>query len=296
MSRFKQIGQISQAAFAGLKATELREGDRLIPVVIRLQVDERNEAEKIRGLYLLTQGGKEVPLESFATLNLQPEFVTIPHYNQLRTVTIKAYAPAGELPSSILSRARPSLSAIPLPAGYNLEYAGEHKELAKNRAEMGVVIQVSLALITLAMVVQFNSVVKSIVVMLTVPLGIIGAFIGLGVTHSPLGFMALLAMMSLAGVMVSHIIVLSDFIEEARAEGMPLKQALVHAGLARLRPVMVTVLATVGGLVPLFLTGGALWHPLTAVHICGLLLATVLTLVLLPILYFVFCAKLRWIK
>ena len=292
----KQIGQISQAAFAGLKATELREGDRLIPVVIRLQVDERNEAEKIRGLYLLTQGGKEVPLESFATLNLQPEFVTIPHYNQLRTVTIKAYAPAGELPSSILSRARPGLSAISLPSGYNLEYAGEYKELAKNRAEMSVVIQVSLALITLAMVVQFNSVVKSIVVMLTVPLGIIGAFIGLGVTHSPLGFMALLAMMSLAGVMVSHIIVLSDFIEEARAEGMPLKQALVHAGLARLRPVMVTVLATVGGLVPLFLTGGALWHPLTAVHICGLLLATVLTLVLLPILYFVFCAKLRWIK
>jgi len=161
---------------------------------------------------------------------------------------------------------------------------------------MGVVMQVSLALITLAMVVQFNSVVKSIVVMLTVPLGIIGAFIGLGVTHSPLGFMALLAIMSLAGIMVSHIIVLSDFIEEARAEGIPLKQALVHAGLARLRPVMVTVLATVGGLVPLFLTGGALWHPLTAVHICGLLLATVLTLVLLPILYYVFCAKLRWIK
>jgi multidrug efflux pump subunit AcrB len=108
--------------------------------------------------------------------------------------------------------------------------------------------------------------------------------------------MALLAMVSLAGVMVSHIIVLSDFIEHARAKGLPLEEALVQAGLARLRPVLVTVLATVGGLVPLFLTGGALWHPLTAVHIFGLLLATVMTLLMLPTLYYVFCAKLKFIK
>jgi multidrug efflux pump subunit AcrB len=146
------------------------------------------------------------------------------------------------------------------------------------------------------MVLQFSSVIKSVVVMLTVPLGLIGAVLGLFVTHSPLGFMALLAMVSLAGIMVSHIIVLSDFIEEARAKGLPLEQALVQAGLARLRPVLVTVLATVGGLIPLFLTGGALWHPLTAVHIVGLLLATVLTLLMLPTLYYVFCAKLKFIK
>jgi len=107
---------------------------------------------------------------------------------------------------------------------------------------------------------------------------------------------ALLAMVSLAGVMVSHIIVLSDFIEDARARGLRLEEALVQAGLARLRPVLVTVFATVGGLIPLFLTGGALWHPLTAVHIFGLLLATVLTLVMLPTLYYVFCAKLKFIK
>ena len=108
--------------------------------------------------------------------------------------------------------------------------------------------------------------------------------------------MALLAMVSLAGVMVSHIIVLSDFIEEARAKGLPLGRGAGASRPARLRPVLVTVLATVGGLIPLFLTGGALWHPLTAVHIVGLLLATVLTLVMLPTLYYVFCAKLKFIK
>jgi multidrug efflux pump subunit AcrB len=292
----KQIGNVAQASFTGLKVTELREGDRLIPVLIRGRIEDRSEAEKIRGLYVQTPDGKSVPFESFSTLKVQPEFVTIPHFNQLRTVTVKAYAPFGELPSQILDRARAGIAKIKLDPGYELKFAGEDKELRENKAEMGTVMQISLALIALTMVLQFSSVIKSVVVMLTVPLGLIGAVLGLFVTHSPLGFMALLAMVSLAGIMVTHIIVLSDFIEEARAKGLPLEQALVQAGLARLRPVLVTVLATVGGLIPLFLTGGALWHPLTAVHIVGLLLATVLTLLMLPTLYYVFCAKLKFIK
>jgi multidrug efflux pump subunit AcrB len=146
------------------------------------------------------------------------------------------------------------------------------------------------------MVLQFRSVTKSLVVMLTVPLGLIGAFVGLTVMRTTIGFMALLAMVSLAGVIVSHIIVLSDFIEEARARGMELKAALVQAGLVRLRAVLVTVLATVGGLIPLSLAGGALWRPLTSVHIFGLLFATLLTLIVLPVLYYLFCARFKWIR
>ena len=292
----QQIGGVAQSSFTGLKLSELREGDRLIPILARGRIEDRSEAEKIRGLYVPTPDGKSVPFESFSTIKVQPEFVTIPHYNQLRTVTVKAYAPFGELPSQILDRARSGLAKIKLEPGYQMRFAGEDEELRKNKAEMGLVMEISLALICLTMVLQFKSVIKSVVVMLTVPLGLIGALLGLWVTGSPLGFMALLAMVSLAGVMVSHIIVLSDFIEHARAKGLPLEQALVQAGLARLRPVLVTVLATVGGLIPLFLTGGALWHPLTAVHIFGLLLATVMTLVMLPTLYYVFCAKLKFIK
>lgn len=292
----QEIGGVAQASFTGLKLSELREGDRLIPILARGRIEDRSEVDKIRGLYAPTPDGKAVPFESFSTIKVQPEFVTIPHYNQLRTVTVKAYAPFGELPSQILDRARPHLAKIHLEPGYEMKFAGEDEELRKNRAEMTVVMEMSLALICMTMVLQFKSVIKSVVVMLTVPLGLIGALLGLAITHSPLGFMALLAMVSLAGVMVSHIIVLSDFIEHARGRGLPLEEALVQAGLARLRPVLVTVLATVGGLIPLFLTGGALWHPLTAVHIFGLLLATVMTLLMLPTLYYVFCAKLKFIK
>jgi multidrug efflux pump subunit AcrB len=107
--------------------------------------------------------------------------------------------------------------------------------------------------------------------------------------------MALIGIVSLAGVIVSHIIVLSDFIEEERAAGVELEKALMHAALVRLRAVLATVFATVCGLIPLALTGGELWRPLTAVHIFGLLFATVLTLLVLPVLYFLF-AKWKWIR
>jgi multidrug efflux pump subunit AcrB len=292
----EDIGRVSQLALGGLQVTEIREGDHLIPVIARLRIEERNEAAKILALYVQNATHKPVPLVSFADIKIQPEYNSIPHYAQLRAVTVNSYVPAGELASAILAKARPGLDAIALPPGYNLEIAGEQKELQKGQSEMGAVIGISLAMIALVMVLQFNSVPKALVVLLTVPLGLIGAFTGLAVTHSPLGFMALLGIVSLAGIIVSHIIVLSDYIEEARGAGMPLEEALVQAGLVRLRAVLVTVLATVGGLVPLFLTGGALWHSLTSVHIFGLLLATLLTLLLLPVLYFVFCTRLKWIR
>ena len=118
---------------------------------------------------------------------MEPEFAIIPHFNQLRTVTVNSYVPAGELASTILARALPALEAIKLPPGYRLEVAGEDKELKKGQARMGGIIMISLTLIALALVLQFNSVSKALVVLLTVPLGLVGAFVGLAVTEFPAG-------------------------------------------------------------------------------------------------------------
>ncbi len=290
------IGDLTRGAFADYPVTELREGNHLVPVIIRLRAEERNSAEKIKALYVFSSLHHLIPLESFAQVRVTAEFPLAPHYNKLRTVTVKAFARYGELPSAVLDRAQPKIEAIPIPPQYRLEFAGEDKELRNSQADMLRVMAISLALIALTMVLQFRSIIKSVVVMLTVPLGLIGAYAGLAVTRAEFGFTALLGIVSLAGVIVSHIIVLSDYIEEARAEGRDLQTALIQAGLVRLRAVLVTVLATVGGLIPLFLSGGALWKPLTAVHIFGLLFATLLTLVILPVLYYVFCARLKLIK
>lgn len=290
------IGRVMQSAFGGLKITELREGDHLVPVLVRLAVDERHEASRIGSLYVESLSTRPVPLNSFADVGIRSEYATIPRHNLLRSATVRAFSPVGELPSEVLNRARAALAEIPVPPGYRMEFAGEAKELKQSQTEMGTVMGLSIALIALALVLQFNSVVKACVVLVVVPVGLIGAFFGMTILQTSLGFMALLGIVSLAGVIVSHIIVVSDLIEEARAEGMELKEALIHAGLVRLRAVLVTTLATVGGLVPLALTGGELWRPLTAVHIFGLLFATVLSLVLLPVLYHTAAARLRWIR
>jgi multidrug efflux pump subunit AcrB len=280
------VGRVMQSAFGGVTVTELREGDHRVPVIIRLAVDERNEASKIGGLYVESLTGRPVPLSSFAEVRLQPEFAVVPRRNQLRNVTVRAFSGLEEFPSEVLARALPELRRLALPEGYRLEVAGEAKELRQSQSEMSWVMGISLGLIAVTLVLQFHSVRKALVVLAVVPVGLIGALVGLTLFQASLGFMALLGIVSLAGVIVSHIIVISDLIEEARAEGMALRPALIHAGLVRLRAVLVTTLATVGGLIPLALTGGELWRPLTAVHIFGLLLATGLSLVLLPVLYF----------
>jgi len=228
-------------------------------------------------------------LRDAGAYKVHDDLEVISRVNQQRTATVKALAPFGELASRVLDRARPSLPTT------NIEFGGEERELTNSQREMGKVLKISLALIALAMVFQFRSITKSIIVMLTVPLGLIGAFVGLATTGASFGFMALIGIVSLAGVIVSHIIVLSDYIEEERAAGVELEKALMHAALVRLRAVLATVFATVCGLIPLAVTGGELWRPLTAVHIFGLLFGTLLTLLLLPVLYFLF-AKWRWIK
>lgn len=292
----RAVGAATAAAFFTARVTQLREGDHLVPVNLRLRRGELSDADHLRSLYVPSSRNGLVPLTNFATVDLEPAYASVPHFRQLRTVTVKSFAPVGTLPAAILAKCKPEIGRIALPDGYSLTYAGEDKELAESQREMGVVFAISLSAIFLAMVLQFGSVAKSVSVMITVPLGVIGAFAGIIVFQTNFGFMALLGLVSLAGLVVSHIIVLSDYIEESRAAGMPLRQALVHAGLVRLRPVIVTVLAAVCGLIPLALHGGELWRPLTAVHIVGLTCATLITLVVLPVFYLIFCEKLKWIK
>jgi multidrug efflux pump subunit AcrB len=154
----------------------------------------------------------------------------------------------------------------------------------------------SLLAIYLALVIQFNSLTKPMLVYAAVPFGMAGGLMGLLLFEVPLGFMALLGLASLAGVIISHVIVLFEYIEEAHQRGEPLRRAVIDAALVRLRPVLVTVLATVGGLIPLARRGGPLWEPLCYVQIVGLLTATLVTLGIVPILYVLFVEDLRLVR
>jgi multidrug efflux pump subunit AcrB len=182
-----------------------------------------------------------------------------------------------------------------LPLGYRIEISGEKAHQDRGFANLAIVLLISLIGIYLALLLQFNHAVKPVLVFAAAPYGVIGALIALAVTRTPFGFMAFLGVASLIGVIVSHVIVLFDFIEEMHARGEPLEQALRDAGIERLRPVMITVGATILALFPLALHGGPLWKPLCYAQIGRLAVATFITLLLVPVLYSIFVLDLKWI-
>jgi multidrug efflux pump subunit AcrB len=197
-----------------------------------------------------------------------------------------------------MKAAAPGLDAIQkrLPLGQRIEIGGEQEEQKKGFKNLVTVLIISIAAIFGALVVQFKNAIKPFVVFAAIPFGVVGALMSLALMRQPFGFMAFLGIISLIGVIVSHIIVLFDFIEERRELGEPLREALLDAGVIRLRPVMITVAATVLGLFPLARSGGPLWEPLCYAQIGGLTVASFLTLLLVPVIYSIFVLDLRIIR
>ena len=183
-----------------------------------------------------------------------------------------------------------------LPAGCRIELGGEYDQQRTGFLSVTVVLTVSVVAIFLVLLAQFKNAVEPLLVLAATPFGIAGAIIALAVMHVPFGFMAFLGIASLIGVIVSHVIVLFDFIEGAHARGDDLESALIDAGIQRLRPVAITFGATVIALVPLALHGGPLWQPLCYAQIWGLSFATLVTLLLVPVLYSVFVLDLKMIR
>ena len=180
-----------------------------------------------------------------------------------------------------------------LPAGYFIEQGGEQEETIKAQAQQVRAVGLAVLLMTLVLVVQYNSLLKPLVVLMTVPLALIGVLLGLWLTDWAMGFMAILGVLALGGIVINNAIVLIDFIVRATAEGMPLRDTVVRAGCLRLRPIVLASLTTIGGLLPLSLFGGALWAPMTNGMIFGLAVSTTLTLVVVPTVYVLFVERLR---
>lgn len=280
----------------GFPVTTLREGDEQIPVVARLRVEERARISDVQNLYVFPlSGSARVPLRQVSNVRYLMDTEKIRRRNQFRTITVATYPATGALPSEVLAEARPKLDAFAarLPSGYTMEIGGEEEEQVKGFKELSVVMLVSVIAIFMALVFQFRSAMKPLIVFSAIPFGVVGALVSLIVMGAPFGFMAFLGVASLIGVIVSHVIVLFDFIEEAHAEGESLRDALLDAGIERLRPVVITVGATVFGLIPLAMHGGPLWEGLCYTQIGGLTIATFVTLILVPVLYAIFVLDLK---
>jgi multidrug efflux pump subunit AcrB len=294
-----EVALSSATALNGFPVTTLRDGDSRIPVLARLRVEDRARLTDLQDLYVYAiRSEARVPLGQVSRLEYGLSTEKIRRRNQFRTITVAAFPVEGALPSEVLAAARPALDdlARSLPPGYRMEIGGEAEEQEAGFAELAVVMLVSVVAIYIALLFQFRNAVKPLIVFSAIPFGVMGALASLVVMGAPFGFMAFLGVASLIGVIVSHVIVLFDYIEEAHERGEPLRDALLDAGVARLRPVIVTVGATVFGLIPLALHGGPLWEGLCYTQIGGLTVATVVTLILVPVLYAIFVLDLKWVS
>jgi multidrug efflux pump subunit AcrB len=282
----RDVALTTRAMFTGAELTTYREGDHPIPVLLRTPAAQRRNLGDLSGIFVSGIHGK-VPLDSIAELVPSWQPSVIARRGKLPTVTIGSQVAEGALANDVANRLRPRLEAIvtELPIGYRLEQGGEWEETQKAQAEVVTAVIGALVLIALVLITQYNSFLKPLVILLTVPLAMTGVLIGLFLTGWALGFMAMLGAIALTGIVINNAIILIDFIDNLVEEGLPLRAAVAQAGRLRLRPILLTAFTTVGGLLPLSLFGGALWAPMTNGMIGGLIFATALTLVVVPTLY-----------
>ncbi len=297
------IGFALKSAYNGLEVSSFREGDEDYDITVQLTEENRKVVDILHELMLPTPSGEMVPLSTLATVTFAGSIGDINRINNERVVTVKANVDETRIPGAVArAQAEKILKTFPLPPGYKMKFTGEFEFQQESEAFLSKAFLVALLLIFLILVAMFNSVVQPFIIMTSVILSLGGAFLGLALFRSPFGIiMTGVGVISLAGVVVNNAIVLIDYINKLRDRGFALKEAVVSAGATRLRPVLLTAVTTILGLVPM-VTGISFdfhafriswvsessqwWQSMAVVVIFGLVVATFLTLVVVPTLYY----------
>jgi multidrug efflux pump subunit AcrB len=283
----------------GVRIGTLREGHKNIPIVQLMDYGQRETVTALDQLYIYAgQSTNKLMLGQIARLTYSPEIAVIHRVNQYRAITVSGLPAPGHLASEVTTPLIPKIRDLErnLYPGHRLEILGELKEQTKGQRQSIKVLLASVLAIYLALVFQFKNAIKPFIVFAGIPFGTAGALAGIWVMKMPMGFLAILGITSLIGLIVSHVIVLFDFIEEQHKHAAKLTDALIDAGILRIRPVLITVGATVLALFPLALHGGPLWEALCYAQIGGLTLATVVTLLIVPVLYSIFVLDLKLVR
>jgi outer membrane protein TolC/preprotein translocase subunit SecF len=280
------IGQELAGGFDGAPVTTYWEGDRDVTVSLRLAPALRQNLQDVSSTYVISPvTGARVPLNSIATVSPVWDPGRIVRRNGVRTLTVRAWSDGGVLPSQVLTRVKPAIDSIPVPPGYRIWYGGEFENQNDTFPEMVKALLVSMIAIYLILMFQFRSVIDPLVVMAAIPLGLLGAALGLLITRNPFGFTAFLGIVSLGGVVVRNAIILVDYIRARMAEGVAIEEAAVEAGERRLRPIFLTTMAAAVGVTPMILSGSSMWSPLGSTIAFGLVGSMFFTLVVIPVLY-----------
>jgi multidrug efflux pump subunit AcrB len=278
-----------QTVLDGFNTGEFREGDKSIPIVMRSEENEQQTLESLESLNVYAQNsGKSVPFLQVANVVPQWQYTKIKRLGLNRTITISSQLSDGANASAITAEIQPWLDEQKNDWGNGFTYSmgGDAEKTADNMGAVFMFLPLSVFIIVLLLIIQFNSFRKMTMILLTIPLGVIGMVLGLFVFNTPFGFMAFLGVISLAGIVINNAIVLIDRIEieEKELQRKP-QDAIIAACLQRFRPILLATFTTVLGLIPLYLGGGEIWEPMAVTIMIGLLFGTVITLLFIPSFY-----------
>ena len=279
------IAQVIYTTLSGVTATQIRDSIYLIDVVIRAQENERVSIEDLRTLSLPLTNGKSVPLSAVATLNYVQDFPLIWRRDRVPTLTVQGNLKGDVMPATIVKQLQGKIDELnsSLPSGYKVVVGGTVEESAKSEASVMAVIPIMLLLMAATLMIQLENYKHLLLVSSVAPLGVIGVVLGLLLMHQPLGFVAMLGIVALIGMIVRNSVILVHQIEVEKHEGHSDWQAVVNATDLRFRPIMLTAFAAILGMVPIAPT--VFWGPMATAIMGGLAVATGLTLIFLPSLY-----------
>ncbi len=279
------VGQSVYTGFSGYQVSTLWEGDSPVEINLRMEEAFRNSSERLENTYLRSPATNAVvPLRQIADIHPEWTVGRIRHRNGERTLTIQSDAVRGSYPSRILSAIQPKIAAMQLPRGYAITYGGEDENSRETFGQMVMALSISLLIIFLVLLLQFRSLREVAIVMSSIPLSLMGAFLGLYLTGYDFGMTAFVGLISLTGIVVRNSIILVDYAKELIGKGMDLRIAAIEAGRRRLRPIFLTAMAAAIGVVPMILSGSSLWGPLASVIAFGVVFSMIMTLVVVPIL------------
>lgn len=288
------ISSTVRMAVNGLEMTKLRpsNSDDDIPVILRIPGEKRKNVDMLDNIFITSRlTGRNVPINQIAQIKNEFNLNRILRRNRERTITIGLHPRIGYSAAEVLDIVEERMEGFEVPEGYTFEFGGENEDRTEAFESLIGPFFLSVALIYLILMFQFFDLKQPLIIMGTIPLSFIGVIWGLKITGYPLGFMAMMGAVSLMGIAVNNGIVLLDYINVLKARGIDTFSAVKEASFARLRPIMIGMVTTVIGLVPMGLAGGSLWAPLAYTIIFGLMVSSILTMLVIPASFIVFEGK-----
>ncbi len=282
-----QIASTLRAAVSGTTVTKFRSEGKEIDVTVCLGEEWRGDPQAVGNIPIPTLRGSLVPLKDVAALQYGTSPIQITRSGQSRTVSITGDVVDRPL-NVVMEDVQKVVDNFPLPEGIIVEYGGEYSQMTESFGDLGQAMILGILLVYMILASQFESLVQPLIIMVTLPLAIVGVILGLLIGNCTFNVVSFVGAIILVGIVVNNAIVLIDYINQLRAQGMERNEAVVSAGEIRLRPILMTTLTTVLGLVPLALAtgeGSEMGRPLAYTVIGGLTTSTLLTLIVVPVVY-----------